>query len=459
LFIHEEQKSYSDLTMSSKDALMASLMMGEGAAEEKQNLAASTTEGGEAQTTSLFGDDDDDVGLFAAPALQVIEQPPVPSIAAVEPSFPPTPSPQPAINQVTPLNDAAASSVLFDTTGTTEGGLFDDDIEKEPAPPSSTAPASQDQQFNQLQDQMQSIHLGGPPRGDAAGLNLQPPPNMYSNAPQPTHQQPASYSYATQQQQQMQMQQSPQQVQQQQLMQQQQPPPQQQVQQPLMQHQPPQQQHVQQPQQQPLMQPTNNNLYGGGYATPTHQQQQMQQNPPQQQQLQGPPANSTSNTYGGYLSPTHYQQQQQQPPPSPSMLVQNAYPSTQGRMPVPAVTKPTIPPHIAVKGPLPLSTIVVNEPLLVQSSSSLLFVSSPPHWTYQIMTQLHPHAMMQQQQQPQYSNQYGAQAYGGRYQQQQQQQQQNMLYVRRRFRHVVALEDRLRDECPGAILPPRYVVL
>jgi hypothetical protein len=127
------------------------------------------------------------------------------------------------------------------------------------------------------------------------------------------------------------------------------------------------------------------------------------------------------------------------------MLVQNAYPSTQGRMPVPTVTKPTVPAHIAVRGPLPLSTIVVNEPLLVQSSSSLLFVASPPHWTYQIMTQLHPHAVQQPQQ-------YGAHSYG-RYQQP----QQNMWFVRRRFRHVVALEDRLRDECPGAILPPRYV--
>jgi hypothetical protein len=27
--------------------------------------------------------------------------------------------------------------------------------------------------------------------------------------------------------------------------------------------------------------------------------------------------------------------------------------------------------------------------------------------------------------------------------------------VRRRFKHVVALEQRLREECPGSILPPR----
>lgn len=27
--------------------------------------------------------------------------------------------------------------------------------------------------------------------------------------------------------------------------------------------------------------------------------------------------------------------------------------------------------------------------------------------------------------------------------------------VRRRFRHFVTLEERIRDECPGAILPPR----
>jgi hypothetical protein len=29
--------------------------------------------------------------------------------------------------------------------------------------------------------------------------------------------------------------------------------------------------------------------------------------------------------------------------------------------------------------------------------------------------------------------------------------------IRRRFRHFVALEERIRDTCPGAILPPRSV--
>jgi hypothetical protein len=62
----------------------------------------------------------------------------------------------------------------------------------------------------------------------------------------------------------------------------------------------------------------------------------------------------------------------------------------------------------------------VSEPLLVQPPS--LFNVVPPHWTYQVQTTLKE---------------------GG------------CWLVRRRFRHIVALEDRLREECPGAILPPR----
>ena len=63
----------------------------------------------------------------------------------------------------------------------------------------------------------------------------------------------------------------------------------------------------------------------------------------------------------------------------------------------------------------------VSDPMLVQPPS--LFNVVPPHWTYQVQTTLKE---------------------GG------------CWLVRRRFRHLVALEDRLHDECPGAILPPRY---
>mmetsp|Transcript_25602 Transcript_25602/g.36080 ORF Transcript_25602/g.36080 Transcript_25602/m.36080 type:complete len:748 (+) Transcript_25602:147-2390(+) len=65
--------------------------------------------------------------------------------------------------------------------------------------------------------------------------------------------------------------------------------------------------------------------------------------------------------------------------------------------------------------------IKVSDPLLEQPMSLLGF-SSPPHWTYQVTTTL---------------------LEGG------------CWIVRRRFRHVVALEDRLRMDCAGAILPPR----
>lgn len=64
--------------------------------------------------------------------------------------------------------------------------------------------------------------------------------------------------------------------------------------------------------------------------------------------------------------------------------------------------------------------VTVSDPLLVQPPS--LFNVVPPHWNYQIQTALKE---------------------GG------------FWVVRRRFRHIVALEDRLRGECPGAILPPR----
>ena len=71
----------------------------------------------------------------------------------------------------------------------------------------------------------------------------------------------------------------------------------------------------------------------------------------------------------------------------------------------------------------------VSEPLLIPGQA--LF-GNAPHWSYQIATTLHPP--------PGQSNAAP----------------QGMTWlVRRRFRHVVALEDRLREECPGAVLPPR----
>jgi hypothetical protein len=73
--------------------------------------------------------------------------------------------------------------------------------------------------------------------------------------------------------------------------------------------------------------------------------------------------------------------------------------------------------------------ILVTDPLWLQSAAR--FLGGAPFWSYQIVAQLLPPGDVN----PQVST--------GHWQ------------VRRRFRHVVALEDRLRQECPGAILPPR----
>jgi len=73
--------------------------------------------------------------------------------------------------------------------------------------------------------------------------------------------------------------------------------------------------------------------------------------------------------------------------------------------------------------------VVVNDPMLIQGSG--LF-AGPPHWTY-LVTVYSKTALPQNQSQP----------------------QPPLSAVRRRFRHFVALEDRLRSSVPGAILPPR----
>jgi hypothetical protein len=86
--------------------------------------------------------------------------------------------------------------------------------------------------------------------------------------------------------------------------------------------------------------------------------------------------------------------------------------------------------------PSPYSKVTVAEPLLVNSGRGggiLGLGVQPPHWTYQVLAEFK--AIPPQQQPP------------------------HPWIVRRRFRHVVALEDRLRQEFPGAILPPRYVAV
>lgn len=79
----------------------------------------------------------------------------------------------------------------------------------------------------------------------------------------------------------------------------------------------------------------------------------------------------------------------------------------------------------------PYSKVTVGEPLLVQGNRGGLFGVGvqQPHWSYHVVTEFKPPQPGMPQPHP--------------------------WTVRRRFRHVVALEERMHQECPGAILPPR----
>jgi ribosomal protein L9 len=92
----------------------------------------------------------------------------------------------------------------------------------------------------------------------------------------------------------------------------------------------------------------------------------------------------------------------------------------------PQLLHPTQPPP-PIQQPM-YGRVTISDPVMVQSQS-VFGIRQPPHWSYQIATQILP--------QPPHSPS-GC-----------------VWLVRRRFRHVVALEDRLREDCPGAILPPR----
>jgi len=76
--------------------------------------------------------------------------------------------------------------------------------------------------------------------------------------------------------------------------------------------------------------------------------------------------------------------------------------------------------------------IAVTDPILVQSPGVF---AGPPHWTYAVVVRDVKKIEGQHEFAAVVSN------------------------VRRRFRHCVALEERLRADCQGAILPPRYVDL
>lgn len=252
----------------------------------------------------------------------------------------------------------------------------------------------------QVQDQMQSIHLGGPVPSNnipyTGGLPQQQP--VYSNG-----------GYPPQHQQQQQYQQPQPQYNMY--------PPQQQY--PYQQNFPPQQQQQHQQTNASLQQDTNPAVKQVPDATLYHDPNNMQQ-PNQSNSRYYQPSMIGSPTAGMYngLTPRNnsnmHPQQNIQPMYNPQAMMQ-----------------PTRPMAVA---PGFYNRILVTEPLLLQSSPGGLFgIGQPPHWSYQITTELNPNV-------------------------QQQNGHQGVWMVRRRFRHVVALEDRLRDDCPGAILPPRYVI-
>jgi hypothetical protein len=101
--------------------------------------------------------------------------------------------------------------------------------------------------------------------------------------------------------------------------------------------------------------------------------------------------------------------------------------------------------------------IMVTDPILVQSPG--LFFSSPPHWSYNIVvrdTRKIEIPPTQQQHDDRNSNGTTKEIYNNTPSTTTNEQEFHVVTssVRRRFRHLVALEDRLRSECPGSILPP-----
>ena len=165
----------------------------------------------------------------------------------------------------------------------------------------------------------------------------------------------------------------------------------------------------------------NNNNQNNGFYRPDQPPQQPQP-PQQQQQQQQPPV--VQQGYGAasyyYSTSGHATTVEQPKPVATTTAGMHNHPTTDSFIP----TKPndqTLKEFTPLYGP-----IRVSDPLLVQGSG--LF-SGPPHWTYQV-TVTNP--------QPINGTEYAT-----------------TNQVRRRFRHFVALEDRLRMDCPGAILPPR----
>jgi len=186
--------------------------------------------------------------------------------------------------------------------------------------------------------------------------------------------------------------------------------------------------------------------YGG---MPSYGQQQQHQQPmvahsmmapagfyrdhgaPQQQQPSSPygpqpPHNNSNNMMGGQDANINQNNRYYQSAQTPSVLAG----MHNGAQQV-ALGRPPMTPRLQQPAPVPTfyAAVRVSEPLLIPGQA--LF-GNAPHWSYQIATTLQP------------QNNNGAAAPSG-----------GVWLVRRRFRHVVALEERLREECPGAVLAPR----
>ncbi|KAL3789457.1 hypothetical protein ACHAWO_002786 [Cyclotella atomus] len=177
---------------------------------------------------------------------------------------------------------------------------------------------------------------------------------------------------------------------------------------------PPHQQVLQRMPQQEVMNAMAGSYYystsGAGQMHMPHQLQQQQQpnnvppvGMPSQQQQPGMHAVNNVNHLPTPQQPTYTSPFPKQPPPK-------------------SLTSYVPPPPFHS----PYGKITITDPMLIQGTG--LF-AGPPHWTYLVTLYSKP----QQQ--------------GGN--------SQPISAVRRRFRHFVALETRLRQSVPGAILPPR----
>lgn len=107
----------------------------------------------------------------------------------------------------------------------------------------------------------------------------------------------------------------------------------------------------------------------------------------------------------------------------------------QHQQPVPPSQQPTS--TLEILPPLFSSVLVSNPTFVKDSLFGFNLIPQGSYWLYNVTSTLYPDTAN--------NNNNNSNA----------QQQQQKVVVLRRFRHFVALEDRLRKACPGAILPPR----